>query len=211
MKRVYSILFFIILCAVLVCVIWGKQIQVTANNPPIDIFHMLVSHEAKARHEEFQAATHRCDVCFEFRLGRNGICPPCGHWHCHSCMENLAAVCIQHSDPDGICCPQHGCRAPLPPDVVQQLLSPDQLLRWDELLLQKTLRSMRDVVFCPRCNVAAVESEDLAQCPGCGFAFCSLCCQAYHPGEQCATPDQRLKVLEMRMQRCWRDGQVRLL
>lgn len=171
---------------------------------------MVLSHDARAGLEEFQAASHLCEICFEYRLGSNGVRGPCGHWYCRSCMQEAAAACMRDSDATGIRCPQPSCRAALPPHVVQQLLTPEDLSRWDELLLHKTLSSMRDVVFCPRCNVAAVESQDWAHCSGCGFAFCSLCYQAYHPGVQCATPEQRLQVLAMRVQRCGNNDKVGL-
>lgn len=180
------------------------------DHPPAqsDVLQMVLSHEARSRHEEFQAATHMCDICLEHRIGSSGVRGPCGHWHCCSCMRELAAACMRDSDAAGIRCPQPSCRAPLPPHVVQNLLSQEELARWDELLLQKTLSSMQDVVFCPRCSVAAIESQDWAHCSGCGFAFCSLCYQAYHPGVQCATPEQRLQVLSMRLQRSGKNDKV---
>lgn len=185
-------------------------LQVPVDHPPAqaDVLHMVLSHEARARHDEFQAATHLCDVCFEHHVGATGIRAPCGHWHCRTCLRALAAVCMRESNAAGIRCPRPSCRAALPPHVVQELLTPVEMARWDELLLQKTLSSMRDVVFCPRCNLAAVESQDWAQCSGCHFAFCSLCYEAYHPGVLCATPQQRLEVLALRIERSGNDSKV---
>lgn len=186
------------------------MLQVPVRHPAsqADVLHMVLSHEARSQHEEFQAATHLCNVCLEHHLGSNGIRAQCGHWHCRPCLRELASVCMRDSNAAGVRCPRPSCRAALPPHIVQELMSQEELARWDELLLQKTLSSMRDVVFCPRCNLAAVESLDWAQCSGCHFAFCSLCYEAYHPGVICATPEQRLQVLALRVERSGNDSKV---
>ena len=43
-------------------------------------------------------------------------------------------------------CPDPGCRQPLPPHVLQLLLSAEEFERWEELLLQRTLDRMQDLV-----------------------------------------------------------------
>lgn len=44
-------------------------------------------------------------------------------------------------------------------------------------------------MYCPRCQVACVEDCDhLAQCERCLYAFCSICCDSWHPGTECLDP-----------------------
>ncbi|KAK3141640.1 hypothetical protein QOZ80_4BG0336500 [Eleusine coracana subsp. coracana] len=62
------------------------------------------------------------------------------------------------------------------------------------LILQKSLDSMSDVVYCPRCVIGCLEDEDnIAQCPECTFIFCSFCKGPCHPGKQCLTSEQRIQ------------------
>lgn len=96
-------------------------------------------------------------------------------------------------------CPEPGCRRPLAPYVVKELLGEAGYARWEELLLQRTLDRMEDVVYCPRCEVVCIEDKDhCAQCSNCLYVFCSFCQDSWHPGSECLDPHERLRVLERR-------------
>ncbi|GJN01870.1 hypothetical protein PR202_ga19172 [Eleusine coracana subsp. coracana] len=91
-------------------------------------------------------------------------------------------------------CPDTKCNTSIPPYVLKRLLTEEEFERWDRLVLQKSLDSMSDVVYCPRCVIGCLEDEDnIAQCPECTFIFCSFCKGPCHPGKQCLTPEQKIQ------------------
>lgn len=177
--------------------------QVEAEQPPDveGVLALLRAHDLGAREAAFAAELLHCAICLDHHPGANGIKPPCGHWHCTECMREMAITFMHASDPTSIRCPQPDCRAQLDPETLQELLNAEQMARWDSLMLQRALAKMSDVVFCPRCEVAAVENAEWAMCPGCNYAFCALCYGSYHPGVQCATPEEKLRLLDERSRR----------
>eukprot|EP00004_Rigifila_ramosa_P018819 TRINITY_DN4726_c0_g1_i5.p2 TRINITY_DN4726_c0_g1~~TRINITY_DN4726_c0_g1_i5.p2 ORF type:complete len:256 (-),score=29.81 TRINITY_DN4726_c0_g1_i5:96-863(-) len=91
---------------------------------------------------------------------------------------------------------------PLTPDDLHGLVTPEESDRWERLLLQKTLDSMSDVVYCPRCQCAVIEETGhIASCAPCHFVFCTLCLETYHgPSNPCMTPELQLEILRKRSQ-----------
>ena len=61
--------------------------------------------------------------------------------------------------------------------------------RYDKLLLQTTLATMVDVVYCPRrlCQHPVIKdnNSNMGHCPNCNFAFCTLCKLSYHGPSPC--------------------------
>ncbi|RLM73431.1 E3 ubiquitin-protein ligase RNF14-like [Panicum miliaceum] len=112
-------------------------------------------------------------------------------------METLFRMHVKEGSLFQLVCPDTKCKASIPPYVLKRLLTEEQFERWDRLLLQKTLDSMSDVVFCPKCVVGCLEDEDNnAQCPECSFIFCSFCKGPSHPGKQCLIPEQKILLRE---------------
>lgn len=110
-------------------------------------------------------------------------------------METLCRMHVKEGSVFQLVCPGTKCKASIPPYVLKRLLTKEQFERWDRLLLQKTLDSISDIVFCPRCVIGCVEDENNnAQCPECSFIFCSFCKGPWHPGKQCLTPEQKIHL-----------------
>lgn len=61
--------------------------------------------------------------------------------------------------------------------------------KYDSILLNVTLDTMSDIVYCPRrhCQypVSRELNEQMANCPVCQYAFCVYCKMVYHGIEPC--------------------------
>jgi E3 ubiquitin-protein ligase RNF14 len=62
------------------------------------------------------------------------------------------------------------------------VLTDEEYDRWERLLLQRTLESMQDVMYCPRCSIAIVldGNDTHGYCMNCRFDFCMLCKELFH-------------------------------
>ena len=74
---------------------------------------------------------------------------------------------------------------------VKRLVPPDLYTLYESKLLEATLSSMSDVLYCPRrhCgNPVVIDREDsIAHCANanCGYVFCIYCKATYHGKEPC--------------------------
>lgn len=130
--------------------------------------------------------------------GKEFVKLPCKHFFCIGCMKQFTSLNVKEGTVKNLQCPDTTCKASMPPVVLKLLLEDDEYVRWETLLLQKTLEAMVDVVYCPRCETLCIEEEDhYVQCTGCLFNFCSLCRGPRHVGQECMSPEARLRILEV--------------
>ncbi|XP_039789898.1 E3 ubiquitin-protein ligase RNF14-like [Panicum virgatum] len=148
--------------------------------------------------ETFDQSVHECGVCLSENTGRNFIRLPCDHSFCVKCMESYYGIHVKEGSVTRLACPGPSCRAPLPPPVLRRLLADEGYTRWESLALRRTLDTMPDVAYCPRCNAACVAAGDDAQCPACFFTFCARCGERRHVGDACVPAEDKLDDLLVR-------------
>ena len=72
---------------------------------------------------------------------------------------------------------------------VKELVTSEMFARYDRLLLQASLESMPDVLYCSRktcgCAVMVDTESSMARCPSCHYVFCVFCKQVYHGISPC--------------------------
>ena len=130
--------------------------------------------------------------------GKDFVRLPCKHFFCIGCTKQYVTINVKEGTVKRLKCMDTTCKDSIPPSVLKQLLSDSEFVRWEDLLLQKTLDSMIDVVYCPRCEVVCIEEEDhFTQCIHCLFSFCSLCKGPRHVGRECLSAEARLHLLKV--------------
>ncbi|MCO5548539.1 hypothetical protein L7F22_001999 [Adiantum nelumboides] len=166
------------------------------SSPDI-IIPALMRYNEEQKNDYFLKSLYPCCICFTEHLGKDFVRLPCTHFFCINCMKQFSSVNVKEGTVKNLICPDTTCKSSIPPAVLKQLLEHDEYVRWETLLLQKTLESMVDVVYCPRCETICIEDADhYVQCSACLFNFCSLCKGPRHVGQECMSPEARLRILK---------------
>ncbi|KAI3863284.1 hypothetical protein MKW92_016607 [Papaver armeniacum] len=162
----------------------------------VDI-HSILNYNDEKCYEKFCQNLHECCICLSEYTGTKFVRLPCKHFFCQNCLETYSTM--QAREIMAIQCPQIKCKELVPPGLVKSLLGDEKFEQWESKLFHKTLDTMSDLVYCPRCDMACLEDADhLAQCPKCFFTFCGLCRDRLHVGVQCITSEEKLNLLRNR-------------
>ncbi|GER34657.1 RING/U-box superfamily protein [Striga asiatica] len=159
------------------------------------------------KYESFCRDIQECSICLSEFAGSEFIMLPCQHFFCEKCLKAFTNIHVKDGTVFKIKCPEAKCDGTLHPSLIKRLLGEKEFDRWESLVLRKALDSMKDDVYCPRCEMACVKDKDEhALCSKCYYSFCTLCMDKRHVGEACTTPELKLKMLEVgddNNLRCW--------
>ncbi|XP_069100813.1 E3 ubiquitin-protein ligase RNF14-like isoform X1 [Pleurodeles waltl] len=146
--------------------------------------------------KSFQRKSYTCNVCFSERLGTE--CTQfkvCQHVYCKDCLRGYFEIRIKEGLVHMLSCPEPTCDSIATPSQVKELVGDELFSRYDSLLLQSSLNSMADVVYCPRLNcqtpVVKEPGGTMGICSNCRYAFCDLCKMTYHGVTPCAQPEEK--------------------
>ncbi|XP_028841640.1 E3 ubiquitin-protein ligase RNF14-like [Denticeps clupeoides] len=164
---------------------------ITGPTGPL-LWQELVRYNEECKQKEFAGHVHDCEICFTQKYGLE--ChrfTGCGHVFCKECICDLMSIHIKEGRVSMLTCPAVDCTSVVTPLQVKELVGEEMFARYDQFLLQSTIDSMSDVVYCPRKTCSAVvllDTDDTwALCPSCAFPFCTKCREVYHGVSQCRT------------------------
>ncbi|GJN01871.1 hypothetical protein PR202_ga19173 [Eleusine coracana subsp. coracana] len=182
--------------------IYGESIGIFDENGELRSFQIDV-------HFEIPDGISVSAELFQGVDGIDFIKLPCLHYYCWRCMESYTSMHVKEGTVQKLSCPYDKCKGVIPPNLLKRLLGDADFERWERLTLQKTLDSMVDVTYCPRCQTACLEDEENnAQCSkvsGCNHMFCRNCGNQFcygcgkaidrnHTSEQCRLDQEKLEV-----------------
>ncbi|KAF7407221.1 hypothetical protein HZH66_001758 [Vespula vulgaris] len=150
----------------------------------------LIDYNEKRNHIEFNKSLYTCKICFTDKLGEHCIkFLPCSHIFCKNCISDYLEIKIKDGSVQNISCPEEKCTSEATPGQIKDLVSPEMFAKYDSILLNVTLDTMSDIIYCPRrhCQypVSRDLNEEMANCPACQYVFCVYCKMVYHGIEPC--------------------------
>ncbi|XP_021156777.2 E3 ubiquitin-protein ligase RNF14 isoform X3 [Columba livia] len=163
------------------------------------IREILDSDQAQRR-KCFDSKMFLCSICFCEKLGSECMYfMECSHVYCRACLKDYFEIQIRDGQVQCLNCPDSECSSVATPGQVKELVGEQLFARYDRLLLQSTLDTMADVVYCPRrgCQTPVMKDPEsiIGICSCCNYAFCTFCRMTYHGVSPCRLTAEKLLTL----------------
>lgn len=145
---------------------------------PVDF---LVNYNKSKESQRFKRNVHFCEICIEQNTGDQCIMvKKCQHIFCKNCLEQYFNLRIKDGNVMNILCPKIDCTMEFEYDEIKKLCKKEIFLKFEELLLKKTINMMKDTVPCARkyCDYPVIRenlADNLATCAHCKYSFCVYC------------------------------------
>jgi len=121
----------------------------------------------------------------------------CAHVLCRDCARGCFNQQIENNEVHpGLICPLIGCKHRVPDEDLELVLSPEMLLRFEELRFKKTLMTIGNFYCCltPGCENGVVwqseEEKPLFKCGSCKKEYCLKCQDKEHEPASCESYQQ---------------------
>jgi len=148
---------------------------------------MYVQQAKQCTREMRQHQTHSCPVCTDdgVSAGETVFLLNCDHSLCSSCLRSMVSALVAEGQVLSLRCPSLECNELLHPQDIKANTDQATFGRYEQLLLDRTLGTMREVTWCPRPKCASAAMTDWSsfygRCTKCNFDFCLKCSGAWHP------------------------------
>ncbi|CAF4602751.1 unnamed protein product, partial [Rotaria sp. Silwood2] len=155
------------------------------------IFQYLIDYNQRREEELFQNQLQTCSICTDIMPGLDCIrLHRCGHFYCRPCLNHYIRMTFDNGKfGENLHCPQDHCKQALLPTEIKQTLQNEELYeKYERLTLQHGLESMKDIVWCPRCQspvISGPDDDNLAICDRCRYTFCKKCYETFHSQAMC--------------------------
>mmetsp|Transcript_22173 Transcript_22173/g.36744 ORF Transcript_22173/g.36744 Transcript_22173/m.36744 type:complete len:548 (-) Transcript_22173:27-1670(-) len=160
------------------------------------VLFLIFQYSAMRDAIEFERRMHVCGVCLTEKGGVDLIRSSCGHFACKDCLSSYCTVLINEGAVTKLRCTEPKCKETFSPNVIKAIVTPELFGKYEQMLLEKTLETMQDVTYCPRCNTLVIEDSDqLGRCTSCFFNFCTQCLDDWHHGSRCISTEDKLRLL----------------
>eukprot|EP00210_Caulerpa_lentillifera_P004215 g4020.t1 len=178
--------------------VFSPEPKLILDQLPIDsnIFANLVEYNNHKTKLCFKKEIWTCPICMTEDSGVNFVYfSDCGDYFCNDCFSQYCSHKIKDGQVD-FCCPGYNCKTCIPAGVLKEHISQTDFTRWEDLLLNRTLETMQDIKYCPKCSTACIEETGkFSQCTKCFFCFCTDCYRPWHPGTKCISVEETLEQM----------------
>lgn len=159
-----------------------------------NLIYLFLHHNYIEEAKLFRESTQECLICFDEKYGCDFFrLNKCKHHFCAECMTDMCKMHVKEGTIQLLKCPESECEEHVTFDIMQQCLDDTENERLERLMLQRTLDSMQDVIYCPQCSqpIITEENDTHAMCLVCKIDYCKLCKDKWHSGK-CLTQEQKL-------------------